>query len=815
MLAGGGWRGRAAGCADGRDRDNDNGGGATDLRQTGTLAGMAADTEQMLTIPGRVSSPIAESSRAVRIAGFVVVVLALISVAVSFAILTGMAGIDVTTRVLQVTLSVNGVLLVALTGLIAWELVGLYIAWRDRRAAAGLHWRVISLFILIAAAPAIIIAVLASVTLDQGLDRWFETRTRTIVENAANVGDAYLQEHARALRADTIAMATDVDRAKELYEYEPARFDQFFEAQCSVRGIPAAFLLKSDGTIVTRTQLDPQWSDVLQPPPEALKQAMDKEEPVIIAPGVSNQVGAVMKLKDYDDMALYVTRPLDARILSQVRLSKEASADYNQLESSRLGTQLAFGLIFIGVSLIFLVAAIWIGIGFANQLVAPIRRLILAADYVSKGNLAVQVPVRQREGDLAHLAETFNTMTAELRSQRADLIDANEQIDLRRRFTEAVLAGVSAGVLGVDRNGRITLANRSAIALLDTGEANLLGKAAAEAVPELAQPIAEAMDDPSHRVRQAQVTIRRAGKERTVNVQITSEASPGGHSGLVVTFDDITDLVTAQRSSAWADVARRIAHEIKNPLTPIQLSAERIKRRYGKKVEDDRAVFDQCVDTIIRQVGDIERMVNEFSSFARMPKPQLERADVVEAVKESVFLLSVQEPDIEFVSNWPDEPIYGRYDHRLLRQAFTNIVKNATEAVSAVTSEERGAPGRIEVSVRREDTTIVVDVIDNGVGLPQENRHRLLEPYVTTREKGTGLGLAIVRKILEDHGGTIDLVDAPEVSNGGRGAMVRMTLPAADPPAGSPEPDPPVAAETNDDKTPSTHAVTEASSHGV
>ena len=740
---------------------------------------MTTEAEKILTIPRSVSAPIGESSRLVRISGLVAVVAALISVAASFAILTGMTPIDVTTDVLQVTLGVNGALLVALTGLIAWELVGLWVAWRDGRAAAGLHWRVIALFILIAAAPAIIVAVLASVTLNQGLDRWFESRTRTIVENAANVGEAYLAEHARALRADTFAMATDIDRLKSVYDFEPSRFDQLFEAQCSIRGIPAAFLLKSDGTVVTRTLLDPRWSDVLQPPQEALTQAMEKDEPIVIGPGQANQVGAVMKLKDYEDMVLYVARPLDPRILRQVGLSKEAAADYTQLESSRFGAQLAFGLIFVGVSLIFLLAAIWIGIGFANRLVAPIRRLILAADYVSKGNLAVQVPVRRKEGDLAHLAETFNTMTSELRSQRAELIDANEQIDLRRRFTEAVLAGVTAGVLGLDRDGRITLANRSAVALLDTGEANLLGKAVEDAVPELVGPVGEAMADPSHRGRQAQITLMRAGKERTVIVRITSETTEAAHAGFVVTLDDITDLVTAQRSSAWADVARRIAHEIKNPLTPIQLSAERIKRRYGKKIEDDRQVFDQCIDTIVRQVGDIERMVNEFSSFARMPKPQLERADVLEALKESVFLLSVQEPDIDFVSDWPAEPIYGRYDHRLLRQAFTNIVKNACEAVEAVPPELRGK-GRIEVDIRRTDGEIVIDVIDNGVGLPSENRHRLLEPYVTTREKGTGLGLAIVRKILEDHGGTIDLVDAPAVAHGGRGAMVRMTLPAAD-----------------------------------
>ncbi|WP_210242594.1 sensor histidine kinase NtrY-like [Prosthecodimorpha hirschii] len=735
--------------------------------------------EPILTLPKHVAAPIGEYGKFVRMIGLILVILSLLSVLVSFAILTGITPITPSDQVLKIAMVVNAVLLLALTGLIGWELVGLYIAWKDGRAAARLHWRILTHFSVIAAAPAVIIAVLASVTLDQGLDRWFETRTRTIVQNAAQVGAAYLQEHARVLRGDAIAMAAEIDQAKPLYDDEPTRFDQFFENQCSLRQIPAAFILRADGTVVTSAKLDEAWDSPLMPPPEAFRQA-ENDEPVVIAPGQSNQVGAVMKLKEFEGLYLYATRPLDGRVLDQVRLAQAAAGDYGKLESSRYGVQLAFALIFVGVALILLLAAIWAGIGFANRLVAPIRRLILAADYVSKGNLAIQVPVRPKEGDLAHLGETFNTMTAELRTQRSELIAAKDQIDRRRRFTEAMLAGVTAGVIGLDAERRITLANRSALALLDTAEANLLGKSVDEAVPELAAATAEMSAEPSHRARQTQVTLRRAGQERTINVRFTTETTAAG-GGLVVTLDDITDLVTAQRSSAWADVARRIAHEIKNPLTPIQLSAERIRRRYAKRIEDDRQVFDQCVDTIIRQVGDIERMVNEFSSFARMPKPQKEAGDLREPLREAVFLQSVGNPEIDFVSRLPDTPLAGKFDMRLMNQVFTNLVKNATEAIAAV---DRSAPGSakgcVEVAARVADGEIVIDVIDNGIGFPQENRHRLLEPYVTTREKGTGLGLAIVRKILEEHGGRIELLDAPAVATGGQGAMMRLILPAAE-----------------------------------
>lgn len=736
-----------------------------------------SDGQQIFTLPKHVAAPIGEYGKTVRMVGLVLVILALVSVVVSFLVLTGLTPITPSDTVLTTAVVINAALLLALTGLVLWELVGLYIAWKDGRAAARLHWRILTHFSLIAAAPAVLVTVLASITLDQGLDRWFETRTRTIVDNAAQVGAAYLQEHARVLRGDAIALAAEIDQAKPLYDFEPSRFDTYFENQAILRQVPAAFLLKADGTIVTSVKLDQAWENPLMPPTEAFEKA-ENDEPVLIKPGpASNQVGAVIKLKEFDEFYLYATRPLDGRVLDQVRLAEAAAGAYGQLEASRAGVQIAFALIFVGVTLILLLAAIWTGIGFANRLVAPIRRLILAADYVSKGNLAVQVPVREKEGDLAHLGETFNTMTTELRSQRAELIAAKDQIDRRRRFTEAMLAGVTAGVIGVDGERRITLANRSALTLLDATEADMLGRTVDEAVPELALVMTDAMADLPARPRAAvQVTIRRAGQERTINVRFTAETS-GAADGLVVTLDDITDLVTAQRSSAWADVARRIAHEIKNPLTPIQLSAERIRRRYAKKVEDDRQVFDQCVDTIIRQVGDIERMVNEFSSFARMPKPQKTKGDLRDPLKESVFLISVSNPEIEFVTRLPDAPMVGRFDNRLLSQVFTNVVKNATEAIAAVDPAERVEKGRVEVVARQDDHEIVVDVIDNGIGFPVENRHRLLEPYVTTREKGTGLGLAIVRKILEEHGGRIELLDAPAVASGGRGAMMRLVMP--------------------------------------
>jgi two-component system nitrogen regulation sensor histidine kinase NtrY len=382
------------------------------------------------------------------------------------------------------------------------------------------------------------------------------------------------------------------------------------------------------------------------------------------------------------------------------------------------------------------------------------------------------VPVRRSEGDLAQLGETFNRMTYELRTQRDDIMRARDLMDQRRRFTEAVLAGASAGVIGVDAEGRITILNRSAERLIGREGADAVGQPLLDVAPELKE-ILESAQAGGLRPAHGQVTIGRHGRERNVSVRVTTDQSPDGERGYVFTLDDITELVAAQRTSAWADIARRIAHEIKNPLTPIQLSAERLRRKYGKSITDDPSVFQQCTDTIVRQVDDIKRMVDEFSKFARMPKAEIAAEDVADTVRQVVFLMRVGNADIDIELELTEDPMPARFDRRLISQALTNIIKNAAEAIAAVPHDERGR-GRIRVVAGREGADIVIDVIDNGVGLPKENRNRLLEPYVTTREKGTGLGLAIVGRILEEHGGRVDLHDAAEKYPGERGAWAQL-----------------------------------------
>ncbi len=709
-----------------------------------------------------------------------VVILALLSAAATFFVLAGLTPILPTHQVVVSLLLANAVTVTGLLAIIGREVWHMIQARRRGRAAARLHVRIVGLFSVIAAVPAILVSMVATVTLDRGLDRWLSARTRVLIGNAVTVAEMYVGEHAAVIRRDILAMAHDISRAKVLFDDDRERFRQYFVAQATVRGLPTALIIKDDLSIIERAEVQ-AGRDYVPPSSAALSNVLETE-PTVALLNDAKLVAALIRLRGYDDAFLYVARSFDPRVVAQLQATRESVAEYASLEARRLGVQVAFALMYTVIALIVLLSAVWIGLDFANRLVAPIRRLIGAASLVSTGNLHVQVPIRRREGDLAQLGETFNKMTQELRTQRDDIVRARDVIDSRRRFTEAVLSGASAGVIGVDAEGRITILNRSAEKLIGLSESATLGKPLTEMLPELEELFTEARSG-LHRLVQGQVTISRNERERTLSVRVTTEQSAAPEHGYVVTLDDITELVIAQRTSAWADIARRIAHEIKNPLTPIQLSAERLRRKYGGTITTDRAIFEQCTDTIVRQVEDIRRMVDEFSRFARMPKAVIVNEDLADTVRQVVFLMRVGHPDIDIDLQLVQDPMPASFDRRLISQALTNIVKNAAEAINAAPLEPE-KKGSIKVVVTREGPDVIIDVIDNGVGLPRENRSRLLEPYVTTRDKGTGLGLAIVGRILEEHGGGIELSDSPAMASGGRGARVRLRF-AADLPVSS------------------------------
>ncbi|HEY8439896.1 MAG TPA: PAS domain-containing sensor histidine kinase [Xanthobacteraceae bacterium] len=738
---------------------------------------------QAATAESLIAAAAPPQARRVHKLGIVAVALALLSAFITFIVLAGLTPVAPTHEVVVSLLLANAVTVLLLSAVTLGEVWKVLQARRRGRAAARLHVRIVALFSIIAAVPAVLVAVVASVTLDRGLDRLFSQQTHAMIENSLMVADAYVREHAQFVRADSIAIAVELARARPLFDQSREQFHEFLSVQASIRGLPAVLVL--DKELNPIDQSNPQVEQAfVKPSPEVLAGITDTEPQVAMFLD-ANYVASIIKLRGYGDTYLYIARLLDPRVLAQLRATQAGVAQYADLEARRLGIQIAFGLMYTVIAMIVLLSAVWIGLNFANYLVAPIRRLISAAQIVSTGNLYVQVPTRHAEGDLAQLGQTFNKMTQELRTQRDDLVRARDVIDSRRRFTEAVLAGASAGVIGVDADNCISILNRSAERLIGCSEAQVLGKPLVEIVPEIADIFASARTG-LQRLAQGQVNINRNGRERNVSVRVTTE-SGSTERGYVVTLDDITELVTAQRTSAWADVARRIAHEIKNPLTPIQLSAERLRRKYAAMIQDDGGIFKQCTDTIVRQVDDIKRMVDEFSRFARMPKPVMTQEDVADAVRQVVFLQRVGSPDIDIDLEIAEDPMPARFDRRLISQALTNIIKNATEAIAAVPPDTLGR-GHIRVWAAREGEDIVIDVVDNGIGLPKENRSRLLEPYVTTREKGTGLGLAIVGRILEDHGGRIELADAADKIPGQRGAWMRLTFAAESATATPPQP---------------------------
>jgi len=696
--------------------------------------------------------------------------LALLSAFLTFVVLTGLTRIEPTREVVVSFMLINAAIILVLVGIIVREVWVVVQARRRGRAAARLHVQIVSLFSVIAVLPAVLVAIVANVTIDRGFDRLFSGPTREVIQNSLIVARAYLNEHAQLIRGDIIGMANDLARARPLFDQDRGTFRELLTTSAASRNLPGAILIDKDRNILETAQTGIQEAFSL-PAPEFLNNVNETEPEIAVIPE-ANQVAAVIRLRAFENTFLYVARLLDPHVVAQVNETQASVTEYAELESRRLGMQVSLALMFAVIGLTILMASILIGLNFANWLVAPIRRLMSAANIVSTGDLHVQVPVHRSEGDLAQLGETFNKMTQELRTQRDDLVNASDLIDSRRRFIEAVLSSASAGIIGVDASGSVGILNRSAEKLIGHAESETLGHPLSDVLPELDDMMKTAREG-TQRLVQGQITINRDGHERNLSVRVSAEQTSQSRDNYIITLDDITELVSAQRTSAWADVARRIAHEIKNPLTPIQLSAERIRRKFGRVITEDKAVFEQCTDTIVRQVDDIRRMVDEFSRFARMPKPVIEGEDVADTVRQAVFLMRVGHPDIEIEADIKEEPMRAQFDRRLISQALTNIIKNATEAIEAVPAEELGK-GRIDVIAAREGDDIVIDVIDNGIGLPKVSRARLLEPYVTTREKGTGLGLAIVGRVLEDHGGRIELNDAADIRPGARGAWMRL-----------------------------------------
>jgi two-component system nitrogen regulation sensor histidine kinase NtrY len=674
----------------------------------------------------------------------------------------------------------NLVVLLLLGAALAGRLTRVWVERRQGSAGARLHVRLVMLFGIVAVTPAIVVALFATAFFHLGIQAWFNDPVRTVLNESLEVSRGYLEEHRSNIRVDALAMANDIIRAGQVFADNPGAFAQFLAEQTTLRGLTEAMIYEPvTGQVLVSSGL--MGGLGAEPPPREATEFARTGEVAILGSPDDNEVRAVVRLDSKPELMLLVSRPVDPQILDHMRRTEQSVADYKRLDAHRSGLQVTFVLIFGLVALLVLSAAVLIGLLLANQIARPIGALIRAAERVRAGDLSVRVPEEASADEIAGLSRAFNRMTGQLAAQRAELMDAYAQLDERRRFTETVLSGVSAGVIGLDGAGRVDLPNRAAGELLGLDLMALAGQPLAEVVPEFAPLLAAAAQRAlgGGGARTAEVAIGPASRRRTLLARINAELHGGQLDGYVVTFDDITELQSAQRKAAWADVARRIAHEIKNPLTPIQLSAERLKRRFTKEIQSDPETFAQCADTIVRHVGDIGRMVDEFSAFARMPQPVLKPEDVGRIAREALILQRSARPEIAWVTRIPDAGPLAQCDRRLLGQALTNLLQNAADAV-AMQPRAPGEPaGRILLAVEERGGQIELRVEDDGVGLPQQDRERLAEPYVTHKPKGTGLGLAIVKKIMEDHGGVLMLDDRPGgEAGGGPGAVATLVLPS-------------------------------------
>jgi two-component system nitrogen regulation sensor histidine kinase NtrY len=682
-------------------------------------------------------------------------------------------------RSLRFILLADFVYVLMVAALVLQRVARMIAARRAQSAGSRLHLRLTGVFAIIALLPTILVAVFATATLNFGLEGWFSDRVRQVVGSSLEAAQAYEQEHQTALVRDAELLAVflnDNKRLTPLLSEGDLRQLLTRGQQQIQRGLREAFVIDGGSKLVARGERSYLF-DFEPPKIEEIDRAATGEV-VIIRDWDNNEFRALAKLEAYADRYLYISRNVDGAILSLLDETKQTIALYQQLESDRGRLLFEFGLIYLGFALIVIMAAIWLGLWFAERLSRPVGRLAGAVQRVGAGDFEVRVVEEEGDDEIAMLSRVFNQMTKQLKTQRDTLVDTNKQTERRRRLFDSVLTGVTTGVIGLNSKGEIDIMNAAAARLLGLNLEKDIGSSFRDMVPEFSYLFNE-LSKGTGFVAQEEVQLTRAGSGENLLVRIASRFNDRDNlEGFVVTFDDVTDLVSAQRMAAWGDVARRIAHEIKNPLTPIQLSAERIKRKFSKVPGIDVESLAQYTDVIVRQTTDLRRIVDEFSKFARMPEPERRQTDILKLIRDAVVLQDNGLERVKLSLFCDNEMIWGHIDATMISQALINLIKNAGEAIE---THENTKPvsfvPEIRVMVTQNGNDTEIRVIDNGAGLP-ENRARLFEPYVTNREKGTGLGLSIVKKIIEEHGGTLELLDA-EIFEGGdhAGAMAKFILP--------------------------------------
>ncbi|MEM8791132.1 MAG: PAS domain-containing sensor histidine kinase [Pseudomonadota bacterium] len=673
----------------------------------------------------------------------------------------------VRTAVFLVTLTY----VLALAAVIGVHVSSMFMARRRRSVGSQLHARLAGMFALIALAPTVIVAVFATVMVNFGIERWFSDQVGSVVRNSLITAEAYEREHLSVLVRNVELMQRELNEAAG--RLTPNEMRDYVREQSIARNLDETYLFSSDFEIFARGEFSYLFG-FEEPTQEQLDRARAGEL-VLIDDNLNGEIRALVHLSRFQDAFLYVTRDVQGEILRLLDETRETVQFYEELGEERDSLLINYAMRYLAVSLLMILCAILLGLWFAERLARPVGRLAGAADAIGRGNLNVRVSESKDSDEIALLSRAFNRMTSQVKDQRDALIRARDDTERRRHFIEAVLSGVTAGVIGLDSKARIELINDAAADMLGVSALDIYREKLTDVLPPFADIISRAKESP-HDTARGEVKITLKGEQKEFLVQIAAKSRDNLNEGFVLTFDDVTALVSAQRMAAWGDIARRIAHEIKNPLTPIQLSADGMRRKYADRLGEDSARFEQYLDVITRQAGDIRRMVNEFSRFARLPEPEMQEEDLSDLVTQALVLQREARPEITYEAHLPDEPAKIICDRGLINQCLVNLLQNAAEAVSAQVAQNPEPKGRIVVELSESGAEYHLSVIDNGPGLPNERRQRLAEPYVTHRAGGTGLGLAIVSRILEQHDGKLVLSDAHGAYEQ-NGARVELRLP--------------------------------------
>lgn len=705
--------------------------------------------------------------------GLAIVVLAPVCAIFTYYLATSGQGLETErSTLLRVMLVIDFCLALALIALIAWRIATLVLARRARSAGSRLHLRMVRMFTIIAVAPALLLGLFAAISVTVTLESWLNDRVGSVVRNSVQIAESFVKERHQTIRLDASVISAEIAR---IAPFGAPRQQDLVEVLARVsarRRLTEVYIIDSTGKIIARGPNS--YLFLYQAPDERHLNQTKRGEVYVYEDMQADAIRAIAPLDGVLDAYLYIARPVDGEAARVLAETTSLAREYERLEAQRGDMQILFAVLYIGFAIIIVSVAIWLGIWVADRLARPIGRLAGAADRVARGDLNARVHEEKGDDEIATLSQAFNRMTGQVQLQRDALLDANDELDHRRRFTEAVISGVTAGVVGLDADGRVDLINESVSRIVGTADGVKKIADFETLLPGIGNLVDRSGASP-HGVSEGRVIRASEEGEREYLVRVTCQRGDAGVEGYVLTLDDMSALVSAQRLAAWGDVAQRVAHEIRNPLTPIQLSAERLRRKFGVQIEDNRPIFDQCVDTIVRQVGQIRRMVEEFSNFARMPKPDFSKTELDPLFGEILALHSAEYPEITFEQLPENTGIVLTCDRGLMSQAFTNLVRNAAQSLRThIEEDETAQPGRIVIRSSVEDEHLTINVIDNGPGFPRREREKLTEPYVTTRKGGTGLGLAIVRRIVEEHSGTVVLKDAEGQANG---AQVRIRLP--------------------------------------